>query len=222
MISTAVQLRLFDTSAEVGSFYKPGDWVKIRKVPTIAKHIKCGHLYKVYEVDSTDGLLKFWNPFAHQWDYLCPEEVQLALAPPDGFDSPTPAEVAVGESNCSIETLTTTQFDAVGESNNPPDGFDSPTSAELAVGESNCSSDDDLALKAISTYRPRGTARGGEYFRLSYKDGGKVRTVHIRGGNTDSPIAQAKVTEVRSLLAAGISPHEIAAMLKIKKVLPQF
>ena len=214
---SAAQLSLFDTTAgEIGSFYKPGDWVKIRKVPTIAKHVKCGHVYKVHEVDSTDGLLKFWNPFASQWDYLHPEEVGLALAPSDKFDSPTSAELAVGESNCPhSETHATTQFDAVGESNCPHSGFDSPTSAELAVGESKPAPGDDyLALNAISTYRPRGTARGGEYFRLSYKDGGKVRTVHIRGGNTDSPIAQAKVQEVRSLLAAGIAPAEIAAMLK--------
>jgi hypothetical protein len=27
-----------------------------------------------------------------------------------------------------------------------------------------------------------------------------MRHIHIRGGNTDSPIAQAKVAEVRSLL----------------------
>jgi hypothetical protein len=38
--------------------------------------------------------------------------------------------------------------------------------------------------------------------------------IHIRGGNTDSPRAQAKVQEVRSLLAAGIHPAEIAAMLR--------
>jgi len=69
-------------------------------------------------------------------------------------------------------------------------------------------------FSAVSTYKPRGTARGKEYFRLSYKCGGKVRHVHIRGGNTDSPIAQAKVREVRSLLAAGMAPSEIAAMLK--------
>jgi hypothetical protein len=98
----------------------------------------------------------------------------------------------------------------------PPE-IDSPTPTEGVVGESNCPFDDDcVALNAISIYRPRGTARGGEYFRLSYKDGGKVRTVHIRGGNTDSPIAQAKVAEVRSLLAAGITPAEIADMLKCK------
>jgi hypothetical protein len=52
---------------------------------------------------------------------------------------------------------------------------------------------------------------------LSYKEGNKVRQVHIKGGNTDSPIAQAKVQEVRSLLAAGIAPSEIAAMLKTQR-----
>jgi len=72
----------------------------------------------------------------------------------------------------------------------------------------------DSVSKAISTYRPRGTARSGEYFRFSYRDGSRIRHIHIRGGNTDSLIAQAKVAEVRSLLAAGIPPAEIAAMLR--------
>jgi hypothetical protein len=172
------QLSLFDTSAgEIGSFYKPGDWVKIRKIPAIAKHVKCGHTYKIYAVEPSNGLLEFWNPFASQWDYLHPEEVRLALAPSDKIDSVTPVEPAVTESN--------------------------------SLGD-----DKYLALNAVSTYRPRGTARGGEYYRLSYKEGSRVRHVHIRGGNTDSPIAQAKVQEVRSLLAAGIPPVQIAAMLR--------
>ncbi len=171
------QLSLFDTTAgEIGSFYKPGDWVKIRKVPAIAKHVKCGQTYKIYAVEPSNGLLEFWNPFAGQWDYLYPKEVKLALAPP-AVDSVTPVEPAVTESNAPAG-----------------DGY--------------------LALNAVSTYRPRGTARGGEYYRLSFKEGSRVRHVHIRGGNTDSPIAQAKVQEVRSLLAAGIPPAEIATMLK--------
>lgn len=93
---------------------------------------------------------------------------------------------------------------------------DSVTPVEPAVTESTLppAGDDYLALNAVSTYRPRGTARGGEYYRLSYKDGGRVRHVHIRGGNKYSPIAQAKVEEVRSLLAAGVTPAEIAAMLR--------
>jgi hypothetical protein len=206
---TSAQLSLFDVAKTVANSYQVGDWVKLRKKPLAASYVKKGDIVQIAAIHPLDGSIKFWNERSESWEFVQPEEIARVV------DSPTPAEVAVGESNCSSETLTTTQFDAVGESNNPPDGFDSPTSAELAVGESNCSSDDDLALKAISTYRPRGTARGGEYFRLSYKDGGKVRTVHIRGGNTDSPIAQAKVAEVRSLLAAGIPPHEIAAILKV-------
>jgi len=76
---------------------------------------------------------------------------------------------------------------------------------------------DDSVSKAISTYHPRGTARSGKYFRLSYRDGLRMKHIHIRGGNTDSPIAQAKVQEVRSLLATGIAPSEIAAMLKTQR-----
>lgn len=194
MVST--QLSLFDTAtAEVGSFYKPGDLVKIRKVPAIAKHVKCGHIYKIHSVESANGLLKFWNPFASQWDYLHPEEVKLALAPSDKNDSLTAVEPAVSESNYPAD--------------------DSLTSVEPAVSESNSLADSEyLALNAVNAYRPGGTARGSKYYRLSYKDGTRVRHIHIRGGNTDSQIAQAKAQEVRSQLAAGIRPAEIAAMLK--------
>ena len=199
MISTAVQLRLFDTSAaEVGSFYKPGDWVKIRKVPAIAKHVKCGHTYKIYAVEPSNGLLEFWNPFASQWDYLHPEEVKLALAPP-AVDSVTPVEFADTESTLSS---------AVDSVSSKAQIADTEYTAETGVN------DDSVSSKAISIYSPRGTARSGKYFRFSYRERSRMRHIHIRGGNTDSPIAQAKVQEVRSLLAAGISPAEIAAMLK--------
>jgi hypothetical protein len=221
MISTAVQLRLFDTSAaEVGSFYKPGDWVKIRKVPAIAKHVKCGHTYKIYAVEPSNGLLEFWNPFASQWDYLHPEEVKLALAPP-AVDSVTPVEFADTESTLSS---------AVDSVSSKAQIADTEYTAETGVNDDSVSSkaqiadteytaeigvnDDSVSSKAISIYSPRGTARSGKYFRFSYRERSRMRHIHIRGGNTDSPIAQAKVQEVRSLLAAGISPAEIAAMLK--------
>ncbi|MEG4013109.1 MULTISPECIES: hypothetical protein [unclassified Microcoleus] len=175
MIDT--QLSLFDTAAtESGSFYKPGDWVKIYKVPAVAKYVKCGHIYKIHGIDPIDGRLQFWNPFASQWDFLYPSEVKLALPPSDKNDSVTPVEPAVTESDSS--------------------------------GDGKY-----LALNAVSTYRPRGTARSGEYYRLSYKEGGRVKHIHIRGGNTDSPISQAKVAEVRALLAAGVSPRAIGESL---------
>jgi hypothetical protein len=43
---------------------------------------------------------------------------------------------------------------------------------------------DSVSSKAISTYSPRGTARSGEYFRFSYRDGFRMRHIHIRGGET--------------------------------------
>ena len=180
------QLSLLDTAtAEVGSLYKPGDWVKLRRKPTIAAWVKRGEIYKVNRVHPIDGSLQFWNPFTNEWDFLYPDEVKLAPAPlvvedvlPPPVDSVSPAS-----------TLADTEY-----------------TVEVA--------EDDSVSKAISTYQPRGTARSGEYFRFSYRDGSRMRHIHIRGGNTDSPIAQAKVQEVRSLLAAGISPAEIAAMLK--------
>jgi hypothetical protein len=217
MISTAVQLPLFDTSAaEVGSFYKPGDWVKIRKVPVIAKHVKCGHVYQIHRIEPSNGLLEFWNPFASQWDHLYPEEVKLALAPPS-------VEFAVTESKIppAVDSVTSTPVEpAVTESKISP-AVDSVTSTpvEPAVTESKNHQNDYLALDAVSTYRPRGTARGGEYYRLSYKAGGRVKHVHIRGGNTDSPISQAKVAEVRSLLRTGVSPAEIATLLRTSSIL---
>jgi len=203
------QLSLFDTADVIKPTYKVGDLVKLRKKPMAASYLKKGDVVEVATIHPQDGSIKFWNERSERWEFVHPEEVARVV------DSPTPAEAADEESNPRSETHTTSQLDAVGESNRLHSGVDSPTSAELAVGESTPAPDDDcFALNAISTYQPRGTARGGKYFRLSYKDGGKVRTVHIRGGNTDSPISQAKVAEVRSLLAAGMPPGEIASLLK--------
>jgi hypothetical protein len=90
----------------------------------------------------------------------------------------------------------------------------SPAPVEIAVIESTPRPEIDSITDPISIYKPGGTARSGEYYRLSYRECGRVKHIHIRGGNTDSPIAQAKVAEVRSLLAAGMSPRAIGEMLK--------
>jgi hypothetical protein len=107
----------------------------------------------------------------------------------------------------------------------PCESADSVTSnAEVGVTESIPEPADSVTRNAVSTYRPRGTARGMEevpleYFRFSYREGSKVRHIHIKGGNTSSPIAQARVAEVRSQLAAGIPPTEIAKLLLTSRVL---
>src|SRR5919199_1137553 len=187
----SAQLSLFNIGQTVATSYKIGDLVKLRKKPTAASYVKKGDIVEISAIHPVDGSIKFWNERSESWEYVYPDEIRSVVK---STDSPTMAEIAVGESNA-------------------PD--DSPTIAEVAVGESNAPPGDDyLPLDPISTYRPRGTARGGEYYRLSYRSGGKVRQVHIRGGNTDSPIAQAKVQEVRSLLAIGLSPAQVAEMLR--------
>jgi hypothetical protein len=197
------QLSLFDMETVVGSFYKPGDWVKIRKVPAIAKHVKCGHVYQISSVKAEDGRLEFWNPFIADWDFLYSKEVKLVLAPADDDDSVSRNKAQVADTEYTVP---------------PADDDDSVSRNKAQIADTEYTvppaDDDDSVSKAISTYTPRGTACSGQYFRFSYRDGSRMRHIHIRGGNTDSPIAQAKVAEVRSLLAAGVSPAQIAAMLR--------
>ena len=217
------QLSLFDTATVIKPAYKVGDRVKLRKKPSAASYVKKGDIVEVVAVHPINGSIKFWNERSERWEFVEADEIASVVTDdsptPDEIasvvtdDSPTPAEIAVGESIAPDDSPTPAEI-AVGESIAPDD---SPTPAEIAVGESIApSGDTDYVLDPISIYKPRGTARGGKYYRLSYKDGGKVRQVHIRGGNIDSPIAQAKVQEVRSLLAAGVTPAEIAAMLRIR------
>jgi hypothetical protein len=162
------QLSLFAASTAVETVYQVGDRVKLKRKTPAAAFLKKGDIIQIAAIHPASGSCKFWNERTESWGYVEPDE--FILLPPE-IDSPTPAEVAIGESNCPHgETDTTTHVDAVGESNYPPAAIDSPTPAEVAVRESNCRpADDYLALNAISTYRPRGTARGGEYYRLSYK-----------------------------------------------------
>jgi len=215
MVSSA-QLSLFDTAtAEVGSLYKPGDWVKLRRKPTIAAWVKRGEVYKVNRVHPIDGSLQFWNPFTNEWDFLYPDEVKLAPAPlvvedvlPPPVDSVSPAST-LADTEYTVEVADTEYTVEVADTEYTVEVADTEYTVEVA--------EDDSVSKAISTYQPRGTARSGTYFRFSYRDGSRMRHIHIRGGNTDSPIAQAKVQEVRSHLAAGMSPAQVADYLKPQK-----
>jgi hypothetical protein len=204
-MASGTQLALFNASAVAATSYKVGDRVKLRKRPMAASYLKKGDIVEVAALHPIDNSIKFWNERSECWEFIYPDEVARV------FDSVTPAEVAVTESTVQPDDSVTPVEVAVTESTVQPD--DSVTSAEVAVTESTVQPDDSL-FNAISSYKPCGTARGGLYFRLSYREGNRVRHQHIRGGNTDSPIAQAKVQEVRSLLAAGMSPAQVAGMLR--------
>ena len=214
MVSATAQLSLFDTAAVIKPIYKLGDLVKIRKKPLAASYVKKGDIVEIAAIHPLDGSIKFWNERSERWEFIYPDEIGSIVESVSLDDSVTLAEVAVTESKYPhSETETYPLVDAATKSSCLHSENDSVTPAEVAVAESFTPESADYC-SAVSTYKPRGTARGKEYFRLSYKCGGKVKHVHIRGGNTDSPIAQAKVREVRSLLAAGIPLPEIAALLK--------
>jgi hypothetical protein len=216
------QLSLFDTAAVIKPAYQVGDRVKIRKRPIAATYLKKDDIIEVSAVHPINGSIKFWNERSERWEFIHPDEIGSIFKSESATDSPTPAEMAVGESSCRHSgTDTIPSVDAAIQSNCLPSKIDPPTPAEVAVGESKALSGDSptpaevavgeskalsgdsptpaevavgeskklsgetdcFVLDPISVYRPRGTARGGEYYRLSYKEGGKVRQVHIRGGN---------------------------------------
>ncbi|WP_293355944.1 MULTISPECIES: hypothetical protein [unclassified Microcoleus] len=193
------QLPLFENSPAVGTLYRVGDLLKLKRKTPHTAGLKKGDIVKIEGIHPLDGSCKFWNELTESWGYLYPGE--FALLPANKIDSVTvDVEPVVTESNPPTIDSVTVDVEPVVTESNPPT-IDSVTKF----------------ASSISTYRPRGTARSGEYFRFSYRDGGKVRHIHIKGGNTDSPIAQAKVQEVRSLLAAGASPLEVAATLSPAK-----
>lgn len=68
---------------------------------------------------------------------------------------------------------------------------------------------------SVNTYRPTGSARGNNsYFRFSYKDRGRVKHIHISGGNTDALLAQSRAIEVRAKISTGGEPAEIVGMIR--------
>jgi hypothetical protein len=193
------QLSLFDTAAVIKPTYKVGDPVKLRKKPIAASYLKKGDIVEVAVVHPVDGSVKFWNERSERWEFIHPDEIGSVV--PDDSVSKGSAQIA------------DTEYTVPPASN---DDSVSKGNAQIADTEYTVppAGNDDSVSRAISIYEPRGTARSGKYFRFSYRDGARMRHIHVRGGNTDSPIAQAKVAEVRSLLAAGMTPAEIAVMLK--------
>jgi len=196
------QLSLFDTATVVKSTYKIGDLVKVKRKTPHAPLVKKGDIVQIEGIHPHNGSCKFWNELTESWGYLCPGEFVLIPPASAGNDSVSTDKAQVADTEYTV----------------PPGNDDSVSTDKAQVADTEYTvppgNNDSVSSKAISIYSPRGTARSGEYFRFSYRDGSRMRHIHIRGGNTDSSIAQAKVAEVRSLLAAGISPAEIAAMLR--------
>jgi hypothetical protein len=194
------QLSLFDTAAVLKPTYKIGDRVRVKRKTPHAACLKKGDVVQIEAIHPHNGSCKFWSELTESWGYLYPDEFVL-LPPADNYDSVS-SKAQIDDTEYTVPLA---------------DNYDSVSSkAQIADTEYTVPLADtyDSVSKAISTYRPRGTACSGEYFRFSYRDGLRMRHIHIRGGNTDSPMAQAKVQEVRSLLVAGEPPQSVAEFLK--------
>lgn len=64
-------------------------------------------------------------------------------------------------------------------------------------------------------YVPKGTARTkSTYFRYSYRDGSKMKHVHIPGGNTSNPVARRNWQLVLASKSKGMTSAEIVEMIK--------
>ena len=189
------QLSLFDSSSQSGGgTIRPGDRVNLRKKSASAAYMKKGDMVQVDTVHPVNGSLRFWNTNTDEWGYLYPEDVRLVPAP---VDSVTPSE-PVTESNLPNDSVTLLE----------------------PVKESNLANDS--VTRSISRYRPKGTARGGEYFRFSYRSGKKVKHVHVPGGNTNSVVANARCEEIREAIARGVSSDAIAEALHDRSAIVLF
>ena len=228
-MASVAQLSLFHVAQTVATSYQVGDRVKLRKKPLAASYLRKGDIVEVGAIHPLDGSLKFWNERSERWEFVYPDEIGSIVPPADNDDfvstdkpqiDDTEYTVPPADNDDSVSTdkpqIVDTEYTVPPADNDDSVSTDKPQidDTEYTVPPAD---NDDSVSKAISTYHPRGTARSGKYFRLSYRDGLRMKHIHIRGGNTDSPIAQAKVQEVRSLLATGIAPSEIAAMLKTQR-----
>ncbi|MEG4801582.1 hypothetical protein QUB63_16980 [Microcoleus sp. ARI1-B5] len=186
------QLSLFDSLSGGEGTIRPGDRVKLRKKSASAPYTKKGDTFQVDMVHPGNGSVRIWNPNTEEWGFLYPGEFKLVPTP---VDSVTPEPVT--------ESI-------------PPDDSVTPEPVTESIPP------DDSVTKSISRYRPKGTARGGEYFRFSYRSGNKVRHVHVPGGNTDSAIANARCEEIREAIALGVSSEAIAQCLRDRSAIVLF
>jgi hypothetical protein len=70
------------------------------------------------------------------------------------------------------------------------------------------------SVTGLSTYKPKGKARGSYfYYRYSYRDGQRIKHIHIPGGNTNSKVVQERVKKLREEIARGMNPLEIKSLI---------
>ena len=206
------QLALFDTSVIVSSI-KPGDWVKLRRKSTSAAYWKKGEIVQIQSVHPNTGCTRFWNERAETWGYLHPNDVYVVPPPLDSVSKSIAPDTELNCPHSGTDIVARVETDT--ELNCPHSEINSVSIAPPADTEL---TPDPVCPNSVSgpvaTYQPKGTARGGKYFRFSYRAGEKMKHLHIPGGNTGSVLAQSRATEVMELAAAGVPSLEICDRIR--------
>jgi hypothetical protein len=65
---------------------------------------------------------------------------------------------------------------------------------------------------SVNTYRPGGKKHF--YYRLSYRDGKKMKHLHIPGGNINSDLANYRADKLRTMIARGAELDEVIAAVR--------
>jgi hypothetical protein len=65
------------------------------------------------------------------------------------------------------------------------------------------------AIPHVNQYRVKRTEN--MYYRLSWRDGKKMKHIHIRGGNTYSELATKRANKIQSMIDRGAELWEITA-----------
>lgn len=73
----------------------------------------------------------------------------------------------------------------------------------------------------INLYYPRGTSNTvNQYFRFSYRDGKRMRHLHIPGGNTRNPEASERAKRVRAFVNQGATPSQVRRLIEGWQIRP--
>ncbi|MEG4070923.1 hypothetical protein QUA42_26960 [Microcoleus sp. Pol11C2] len=222
------QLSIFDTLQPLDTAphkVKAGDWIRLLRKTPHAAYWKKGEVVQVEGVHPTQGTARFWNERANDWAYIHPGDMVKVSAP---IDTVLPGAIAPVEELPPVpDTVDSVSMPALAdtESAEIPTRFDTESNyphSETVINpgveadtESNCQHGEfDSVSGPVATYRARGTARSGEYFRFSYRAGKKMKHLHIPGGNTGNVLAQSRAAEVMELAAAGVPAVEICDRIR--------
>lgn len=222
------QLSIFDTLQPLDTAIariRPGDWVKLKKDASGAIDWSYGEVLQIESIDPTSGRARFWNDRVQEWGYLRSADMALTVPPLKVLKNQPIAPVE--ELPPVPDAVDSVSMPALGdtESAEIPTEFDSVSNCHCggtlthpvveADTESICQPERiDSVSGPVATYRPKGSARGGEYFRYSYRAGEKMKHLHIPGGNTGNVLAQSRAAEVMELAAAGVSAVEICDRIR--------